>query len=93
MSIKTDTVRIDSTRKVKTGFSSTDVVIEITNMLAYFGSNDSVYGRLNVISNVLSVVCLFLENILETKSLTFIISSITVGYRSVRYYCKRYCSF
>jgi hypothetical protein len=93
MSVKTDTARADSTKKVKTNFSSADVVIETTNMLEDFGSNDSVCGSVNVISNTLTAVGLVLGNIPETKSLTFIISSVTVGCRSVRYYCKRYCTF
>jgi hypothetical protein len=93
MSVKTDTAKAGFTRKVKTDFSSADVVIETTNMLEYFGSNNSVCSSVDVTSNVLSAIGLVLENIPETKLLTFITSSVTVGCRSVRYYCKKYCTF
>lgn len=48
---------------------------------------------LDVIGSVSSAIDMVLGNILSTKSLTFITGSVTVGCRSVRYYCKRYGTF
>ena len=78
---------------VKTGISGADVVIGTSHALEDFGCNDYVCGSLDVIGSVASAVGLVLGNIPSTKSLTFITGSVTVGCRSVRYYCKRYGTF
>jgi hypothetical protein len=78
---------------VKTGISGADVVIGTSHALEDFGCNDYVCGSLDVIGSVSSAVGLVLGNIPSTKSLTFITGSVTVGCRSVRYYCKRYGTF
>ena len=78
---------------VKTGLSGADVVIGTSHALEDFGCNDYVCGSLDVIGSVSSAVGLVLGNIPSTKSLTFITGSVTVGCRSVRYYCKRYGTF
>jgi len=78
---------------VKTGLSGADVVIGTSHALEDFGCNDVVCGSLDVIGSVSSTVGLVLGNIPSTKHLTFITGSVTVGCRSVRYYCKRYGTF
>jgi hypothetical protein len=78
---------------VKTGLSATDVVIGTSHALEDFVYNDYVCESLDVIESVSSAVGLVLGNIPATKSLTFITGSVTVGYRSVRYYCKKYGTF
>jgi len=78
---------------VKTGISGADVVIGTSHALEDFGCNDYVCGSLDVIGSVSTAVGLVLGNIPATKSLTFITGSVTVGCRSIRYYCKRYGTF
>lgn len=78
---------------VKTGISGADVIIGTSHALEDFGCNDYVCASLDVIGSVSSAVGLVLGNISSTKSLTFITGSITVGCRSVRYYCKNYGTF
>lgn len=78
---------------MKTGISGADVVIGTSHALEDFGCNDYVCGSLDVIGSVSSAVGLVLGNIPSTKSLTFITGSVTVGCRSVRYYCKNYGTF
>jgi hypothetical protein len=78
---------------VKTGISGADVVIGTSHALEDFGCKDYVCGSLDLIGSVSSAVGLVLGNIPSTKSLTFITGSVTVGCRSVRYYCKRYGTF
>ena len=78
---------------LKTGFSGADVVIGTSHALEDFGCNDVVCGSLDVIGSVSSAVGLVIGNIPSTKHLTFITGSVTVGCRSVRYYCKRYGTF
>ena len=78
---------------VKTGLSGADVVIGTSHALEDFGCKDYVCGSLDVIASISSAVGLVLGNIPATKSLTFITGSVTVGCRSVRYYCKRYGTF
>jgi hypothetical protein len=78
---------------VKTGISGADVVIGTSHALEDFGCQDYVCGTLDVIGSVSSAVGLVLGNIPETKHLTVITGSVTVGCRSVRFYCKRYGTF
>jgi hypothetical protein len=78
---------------VKTGISGADIVIGSSHALEDFACNDVVCGSLDVIGSVSSAVGLVLGNISATKHLTFITGSVTVGCRSVRYYCKRYGTF
>lgn len=78
---------------VKTGISGADVVIGTSHALEDFGCNDYVCGSLDVIASVSSAVGLVVGNIPSTKSLTVITGSVTVGCRSVRFYCKKYGTF
>ena len=78
---------------VKTGISGADVVIGTSHALEDFGCNDVVCGTIDVVGSVSSAVGLVLGNIPATKNLTVITGSVTVGCRSVRYYCKKYGTF
>lgn len=78
---------------VKTGLSGADIVIGTSHALEDFGCNDYICGSLDVIGSVSSAVGLVVGNIPTTKHLTFITGSVTVGCRSVRYYCKKYGTF
>ena len=78
---------------VKTGLSGADVVIGTSHAMEDFACNDPVCGTLDVIGSVSSAVGLVIGNIPATKHLTLITGSVTVGCRSVRYYCKRYGTF
>ena len=78
---------------VKTGISGADVVIGTSHALEDFACNDVVCGAIDVVGSVSSAVGLVLGNIPATKHLTFITGSVTVGCRSVRYYCKKYGTF
>lgn len=78
---------------IKTGLSGADVIIGTSHALEDFGCNDVVCGSLDVIGSVSSAVGLVIGNIPATKHLTFITGSVTVGCRSVRYYCKTYGTF
>lgn len=78
---------------VKTGISGADIVIGTSHALEDFSCNDYVCGSLDVMGSVSSAVGLVLGNIPATKSLTSITGSVTVGCRSIRYYCKRYGTF
>jgi len=78
---------------VKTGISGADVVIGTSHALEDFGCNDYVCGSLDVIGSMSSAIGLILGNIPNTKHMTVITGSVTVGCRSVRYYCKRYGTF
>ena len=78
---------------VKTGISGADVVIGTSHALEDFGCNDYVCGSLDVIGSMSSAVGLVLGNIPSTKHLTFVTGSVSVGCRSVRYYCKKYGTF
>ena len=78
---------------VKTGLSGADVVVGTSHALEDFGCNDYVCGSLDVIGSVSSAVGLVLGNIPSTKHLTVVTGSVTVGCRSVRYYCKKYGTF
>jgi hypothetical protein len=78
---------------VKTGISGADVVIGTSHAFEDFACNDIVCGSIDVIGTISSAVGLVLGNIPATKHLTFVTGSITVGCRSVRYYCKNYGTF
>jgi hypothetical protein len=78
---------------VKTGISGADVVIGTSHALEDFGCNDYVCGTLDVVGSLSSAVGLILGNIPTTKHLTLVTGSVTVGCRSVRYYCKNYGTF
>ena len=78
---------------VKTGVSGADVVIGTSHALEDFSCNDPICGTIDIIGSVSSAVGLVLGNIPATKHLTFVTGSITVGCRSVRYYCKKYGTF
>ena len=78
---------------VKTGLSGADVVIGTSHALEDFGCSDYVCGSLDVIGSVSSAVGLVVGNIPSSKHLTVITGSVTVGCRSVRYYCKKYGTF
>ncbi len=80
-------------RIVKTGLSGADVIIGTSHALEDFGCNDIVCGSIDVVGSVSSAIGLVLGNIPATKHLTLITGSVTVGCRSVRYYCKRYGTF
>ena len=78
---------------VKTGLSIADGVIGTSCALEDFACNDKVCGTLDLVDSVSSVVGIVVGNIPATKHLTFITGSVTVGCRSVRYYCKKYGTF
>lgn len=78
---------------VKTGLSGADIVVGTSHALEDFGCNDPVCGTLDVVGSLSSAVGLVLGNIPTTKHLTVVTGSITVGCRTVRYYCKRYGTF
>ena len=78
---------------IKTGVSGADIVIGTSHALEDFGCNDVICGSLDVIGSVSSAIGLVLGNIPSTKRLTLVTGSITVGCRSVRYYCKNYGTF
>jgi hypothetical protein len=69
------------------------VVIGTSHALEDFTCNDVVCGTLDVVGSVSSAVGLILSNIPATKHLTFVTGSVTVGCRSIRYYCKNYGTF
>ena len=78
---------------VKSGVSGADVVIGASHALDDLACNDPVCFTLDVIGSVSSSVGLVLGNIPSTKHLTVITGSVTVGCRSVRYYCKTYGTY
>ena len=78
---------------VKTGLSGADVIIGTSHTLEDLSCQDYVCATLDVVGSVSSAIGLVLGNISTTKSLTFITGSVTVGCRSVRFYCKQYGTF
>ena len=78
---------------VKTGISGADIVVGASHALEDFTCNDVVCGTIDVVGSISSAVGLVLGNIPSTKHLTIITGSVTVGCRSVRYYCKKYGTF
>ena len=75
---------------VKTGLSGADAVIGTSHAIEDISCNDYVCGSLDIIGSVSSAVGLVIGNIPATKHLTVITGSVTLGCRSIRYYCKRY---
>jgi hypothetical protein len=75
---------------VKTGLSAADVVVGTSHALEDFACKDYICSSLDVIGSVSSAVGLVLGNIPSTKHLTVVTGSVTVGCRSIRYYCKKY---
>jgi hypothetical protein len=78
---------------VKTGLSGADVVIGTSHTLEDLSCKDYVCATFDIIGSVSSAVGLVIGNIPATKKLTRITGSITVGCRTVRYYCKNYGTF
>jgi len=78
---------------IKTGLSGADVIVGTSHALEDFGCQDHLCGTLDVIGSVSSTVGLIIGNIPSTKRLVIITGSVTVGCRSVRYYCKKYGTF
>ena len=75
---------------VKTGLSGADIVIGTSHAIEDFSCNDPVCGTLDIVGSVSSAVGLVLGNNPSTQHLTHITGSVTVGCRSVRYYCHTY---
>lgn len=88
---------LDSAEKVgkivKTGLSGADVVIGTSHALEDLACSDYVCATLDVVGSISSAVGLVLGNIPATTHLTFVTGSVTVGCRSIRYYCKKYGTF
>ena len=78
---------------VKTGLSGADVVIGTSHTMEDLGCNDYVCASFNIIGSVSSAVGIVIGNIPATKHSTIITGSVTLGCRSVRYYCKQYGTF
>jgi len=78
---------------VKTGLSAADLVVGTSHTLEDLACKDYVCASFDVVGSISSAVGLVLGNIPATKHLTFVTGSITVGCRSVRYYCKNYGTF
>lgn len=78
---------------IKTGISGADVVVGTSHAIEDLACKDYVCGSLDVIGSVSSAVGLVLGNIPSTKHLTLVTGSVTVGCRSIRYYCKKYGTF
>lgn len=73
--------------------SGANVVIETNDAIEDLACQDYICGTLGVIDSVSSAVGLVLGNIPSTKHLTLITGSVTVGYCTIRYYCKNYDTF
>jgi len=54
---------------------------------------DYVCTRLDIVDSLSTTVGLVLGNIPNTKHLTLVTGSVTLGCRSVRFYCKKYGIF
>jgi hypothetical protein len=78
---------------IKTGISGADAIIGTSHALEDLACSDYVCCSLDVIGSVSSAVGIVLGNIPSTKHLTVVTGSVTVGCRSVRYYCKTYGTF
>ena len=78
---------------VKTGLSGADIAIGTSHAIQDFACNDKICGSIDIIGNISSAVGLALGNIPATQHLTLITGSVTIGCRSVRYYCKKYGTF
>ena len=75
---------------VKTGVTGADVVIGTSHAIEDVTCQDYVCATLDIIGCVSSTVGLVVGNLPATKGLTTITGSITVGCRTVRYYCKNH---
>ena len=62
-----------------------DVIIRTNHALKYLACNDYVCCSLDVIGSVSSAVGLVLGNLSDTKHLTSVTGSVTLGCRSVSY--------
>jgi hypothetical protein len=82
-----------ASRIVKGGLSGADALIGVSHFYEDAGCQDYVCATLDVIGSVSSSVGLILGNIESTRHLTVLTGSVTVGCRSVRYYCKKYGTF
>jgi len=78
---------------VKTGLSGADVVIGTSHVLEDIACADYVCASLSAIGSISSTVGMVLGNIPSTKGLTVVTGSITLGCRTVRYYCRNYGTF
>jgi hypothetical protein len=78
---------------VKTGVSGADVVIGTSHALEDYACKDYVCTTIDIIGSASTAVGMVLGNIPATKHLTTVTGSITVGCRTIRYYCKRYGTF
>ena len=78
---------------VKTGLSGADVVIGTSHTLEDLTCRDYLCATFDVVGSISSAVGLVVGNIPATKHLTFVTGSITVGCRTIRYYCKNYGTF
>jgi hypothetical protein len=78
---------------VKSGLSGADLIVGTSNALEDLSCNDLVCASLDILGTVSTAVGLVLGNLPPTKHLTVITGSVTVGCRSVRYYCKTYGTF
>jgi hypothetical protein len=78
---------------IKSGLSLADITVGVSNGLEDLACGDTVCCALDIIASVSTSVGLVLGNIPNTKHLTTITGSITLGCRSVRYYCKNYGTY
>lgn len=73
---------------VKTALTGADVIIGTSHAL-----EDYICATIDVIGSISSVVGLVLGNIPTTKKYGTITGSISVGCRTVRWYCQNYGTF
>jgi hypothetical protein len=78
---------------VKTGLSGADVIVGTSHTLEDLACQDYVCTALDIIGTISSTVGIVLGNIPATTPLTFVTGSVTIGCRTVRYYCKNYGTF
>lgn len=78
---------------VKGGLSIADVGIGTSHTLEDAACNDYVCATFDAIGTVSTTIGLVLGNIPVTKKYTTVTGSITVGCRSIRWYCKNYGTF
>jgi hypothetical protein len=78
---------------LKTGISGADVVIGTSHALEDAACGDYICTTIDVIGSVSSAAGMVLGNIPTTKHLTVVTGSVTVGCRTIRWYCKNYGTF
>ena len=78
---------------VKTGLSGADAIIGTSHALEDLSCQDYVCASLDIVGSLSSTIGLVLGNIPSTKHLTLVTGSVTLGCRSVRFYCKKYGTF